>query len=75
MSADSPFRFDFREVVRVVSDDPELAEIHGDTGVILGRGDDLSAPEYGVFIYREERVWSLPEEALESTGRFDPPKG
>lgn len=69
--AESPFRFDFDEVVRVVSDDPELAGINGERGVVVGKGEDASAPGYGVFIYREERVWSVEERDLEPTGEWD----
>jgi hypothetical protein len=70
--SDAPFRFAFDEVVRVVSDDPELASINGERGVVLGRGEDASAPVYGVFIYRDEEVWSVAERDLEPTGAFDP---
>lgn len=70
--SDAPFRFAFDEVVCVVSDDPELASINGERGVVLGRGEDASVPIYGVFIYRDEEVWSVEERDLEPTGAFDP---
>lgn len=65
-------RFQFYEHVRVVSTDPELAEIQGEVGVILGRAElDDGAFSYGVFIDRDEICWDLPEEALVSMGQID----
>ncbi|HEU4558173.1 MAG TPA: hypothetical protein VFS20_10000 [Longimicrobium sp.] len=66
------FRFDFDDVVRVVSDNPELAEINGERGVVCGRGDDTADPGYAVFIYREQLVWCVDEPDLEPTGERDP---
>ena len=66
------FRFDFDDVVRVVSDDPELAPINGERGAVVGRGDDTTRPGYGVFIYRDQRVWCVDEPDLEPTGERDP---
>lgn len=64
-------KFQFYEVVRVISDDPELAEIHGETGAILGLSEHGDPEyEYGVFINRDEIVWSVAEHDLESTGVF-----
>lgn len=66
------FRFDFDDVVRVVSDNPELAEINGERGVISGRGDDTTNPGYAVFIYRDGIVWCVEEDEIEATGERDP---
>ncbi|HYE94663.1 MAG TPA: GNAT family N-acetyltransferase, partial [Rubricoccaceae bacterium] len=66
------FRFAFDEVVRIVSDDPTLAEVNGERGVIVGRGDPAFPPGYGVFVYRDERVWDVDEPDLEPTGETDP---
>lgn len=66
------FRFDFDDVVRVVSDNPELAEINGERGVVCGRGDDTTNPGYAVFIYREQLVWCVDEPDLQPTGERDP---
>lgn len=62
-------KFQFYEIVRVLSNSPELAEIHGETGSILGISEH-GEPEYGygVFIDRDDCVWSVPESNLESTG-------
>jgi hypothetical protein len=62
-------KFQFYEVVRVLSNSPELAEIHGETGAILGMTEDGEPDfEYGVFIEPNESVWSVAESNLESTG-------
>jgi protein-S-isoprenylcysteine O-methyltransferase Ste14 len=71
-ASDSPFRFDFDEVVRIVSDDPALASIDGERGVVVGRGEDPEQPGYAVFVYREARVWSVEEADLKPTGETDP---
>lgn len=63
-----PFRFDFDEIVTIVTDDPEYAEVNGERGVILGRTEDPDDAEYGVFVYREECVWQVPEAHLAPTG-------
>lgn len=68
----SAFRFDFDDVVRVVSDNPELAEINGERAVVCGRGDDTTNPGYAVFVYREQRVWCVDEPDLQPTGERDP---
>ena len=65
------YRFDFDDVVRVVSDDPELAEINGERAVVVGKSERLP-PGYGVWIYRDELVWSVEEADLEGTGETDP---
>lgn len=62
-------KFQFYEVVRVLSNSPELAEIHGETGAILGISEHGEPEyEYGVFIDRDDCVWSVSESNLESTG-------
>ena len=43
-------KFQFYEVVRVISNNPELAEIQGETGAILGLSEHGDPEyEYGVF--------------------------
>lgn len=62
-------RFQPSEIVRVATGNPDLAEIHGERGVIPGITDgDGLAREYGVFIYRDEICWQLAEHELEPTG-------
>ncbi|HYE94743.1 MAG TPA: GNAT family N-acetyltransferase, partial [Rubricoccaceae bacterium] len=66
------FRFAFDEVVRVVSDDPTLAEVNGERAVVVGRGDPAFPPGYAVFVYRAGRVWCVEEHEIEPTGETDP---
>ncbi len=62
-------KFQFYEVVRVISNNPELAEIQGETGAILGLSEHGDPEyEYGVFIDRDGLLWSVAEHDLESTG-------
>ena len=69
-------KFDFFEIVRctrdLVDDDPEGCDICGLTGAVLGmaENDDVTWG-YAVHIYEKGFVYSLPEDALESTGRAD----
>lgn len=67
-----PFRFVFDEGVRITSGNPDLAAIHGERGVVCARGEDALAPTYGVFVYRDQEVWSVAERDLEPTGKTDP---
>ena len=65
-------RFQFYEKVRLASSKPELAEIHGAIGAVLGRAEHEDGSfSYGVYIYRDEICWSIAEEDLEATGDFD----
>ena len=62
-------KFKFYEVVRVLPICLELAEIHGETGAILGLSEHGDPEyEYGVFIESDGHLWSVPESSLESTG-------
>ena len=64
-------KFQFYEIVRVVSNDPELTEIHGERGAILGMSqDDSGEYAYGVFIDRDETCWCIPESELQATGEI-----
>ncbi len=62
-------KFQFYEVVCVVSDKPELTEIQGQCGTILGRSaDDAGHVGYAVFIDSAGECWSVDEHDLQSTG-------
>lgn len=64
-------KFALYEIVRVRRENPELTEIHGERGVILGITDLEHGPiEYGVFIHRDEMLWQVSEEDLEATGQY-----
>jgi hypothetical protein len=61
-------KFQFYEVVRVLPICADLAEIHGETGMILGLSEHGDPEyEYGVFIESNGYLWSVPESNLEST--------
>lgn len=61
-------KFQFYEIVRIKDGNPELAEIHGERGVVIGIAEDDGAPEYGVYVHRDEMCWQVPEADLESKG-------
>lgn len=64
-------KFQFYEVVRIKSNSAELTEIHSETGSILGISEHGEPEyEYGVLIDRDEVVWSISEQNLETTGTF-----
>jgi len=68
-SSISNSKFQFYEIVRIRKSNPDLGEIHGERGAILGIArDECGAFEYGVFIFRDEICWSVAEDDLESTG-------
>ncbi len=67
----SQAKFQFYQVVRVLPISAELAEIHGETGSILGISEHGDPEyEYGVFIERDGLLWSVAESNLESTGEM-----
>lgn len=62
-------KFQFYQYVRVVSDDPALAEINGERGAILGRSEDENGGYgYAVLIGRDGICWSVDEADLQATG-------
>lgn len=64
-------KFQFYEIVSVSSIRPLFAEIHGQTGAILGMEEDENGQfYYGVFIDQEQMCWSIAEPDLTSTGRI-----
>lgn len=65
-------KFQFYGKVRVASNNPELAEIGGEIGAILGIAEnDDGSFGYAVFIYRDEICLNIAEDDLEATGEFD----
>lgn len=73
MDDDRP-KFAFFEKVRVVTPASNAQEVYGELGYIAARAqNDDGTWGYGVYIYRDERLWSFGEDELESTGEFDPP--
>jgi hypothetical protein len=70
MNKEKP-KFEFYEKMRVISDDPEAAEVRGELGVIMAQSDEGEPYEYAVFIYRDEICRDLDEDEIESAGEFD----
>lgn len=70
-AAHDPARFQYYEIVRVAANNPELAEIHHETGAIIGLSefDESEHWLYGVFIFRDEQCWSITERDLMATGQ------
>ena len=64
-------KYEFYERVRVTSDKPELVEINGEVGAVLGMAEDGLQTFYAVFIYRDEECWHVEEKSLRATGEFD----
>lgn len=61
--------FSFYELVIIASEDHELEAINGEQGVIFAQSEDRNAPaEYGVYVFRDEEVWTVAESDLISTG-------
>jgi len=60
-------KFKDQDLVIVLSDNPELEEVHGEKGEILGRSDEYEngTRDYGVFIFRDEILWQIHESDLE----------
>lgn len=66
-------KFDFYEIVKVVSDNPNIKVINGLEGVIVGKEYDegTSRWSYGVKISAENGlVWRIYEEELSSLGKI-----
>ena len=64
-------KFNFYEVVKVITNLDKLKEINGSLGVILGMSQNELTDEwiYGVSIDKDEGlVWSIKEKYLQSTG-------
>jgi hypothetical protein len=59
-------KFKDHDIVLVLSINPELEEIHGEKGEILGCSDEYEdgTRDYGVFIFRDEIVWQVHESDL-----------
>jgi hypothetical protein len=68
MSADTAF--DFYEVVTISSIDPQLQDIVGNEGVVLGRAESSDGSwTYAIKVSNVKEVWMVPHDALGATGR------
>ncbi|ETX06705.1 Imm31 family immunity protein [Candidatus Entotheonella palauensis] len=66
-----PAKFQFYEVVKVVSAKPELSEISGLTGVIMGMSENEDGHfGYAVSIFDVDEGWCAMEEDLISMGTY-----
>ena len=64
-------KFQFYEVVKVVSVNPKLSEIAGKFGAILGMAqNDDGTWGYSVHVFNEEDGWDVMESDLEATGKI-----
>lgn len=65
-------KFEFYERVKILSAHPNLEEVSGEISAVLGKAENEEGKfSYAVFVYRDEKCWSVREEDLESTGEFD----
>lgn len=64
-------KFDFYEVVKVVSNKPNLQEINGKEGTIIGMSKNEQTGNWGyaVTIHESEDGWDILECDLRSTGK------
>ena len=68
----SESKFDFNEVVRVVSLDEERRPIVGKTAVVNGKAfDDESGWVYSIWVSGLDECWFCFEDEMESLGRFE----
>ena len=63
-------KFDFYEIVKVVSTNPELSEINGKIGTITGMAEQDELWFYSVSFEDLESGWCADEVDLVSTHRF-----
>lgn len=69
MSKKTKSKFDFYEVVKIITDDPKYAEVNGKEGAILGMAQNSDGIwGYAVEIFDEIDGWSFPEDALVTLG-------
>ncbi len=67
-------KFDFYEVVKVITSDPNKTELYGKLGYIRGKSepeDDYTKRHgYAVLLFDREYLYCFEEDELESTGEF-----
>ena len=63
-------KFEFYEVVKIVTDCEHYQEANGLEAVVLGMSENESGVwGYSVQVFESEESWSLPESELASTGK------
>lgn len=63
-------KYNYYEVVEVISEKPENAEAVGLKGAILGMAEEEGIWSYSVYLFDKNESWSFNESDLESTGQF-----
>jgi len=65
-------KFDYYEIVKVESNDPELSKINGLEGAILGisKNDSTKQIAYSVHIFKFASSWFIFEKDLITTGKY-----
>lgn len=55
--------FYHKQIVKIESNDPELNEVNGKMGEIVGKTDPYSdaSVDYGVFVFDLQEVWQIHE--------------
>jgi Immunity protein 31 len=67
-------KFNFYEVVKVVSPASSLQTINGLEGIVLGMSvNEQGAWGYAVYISNQEETWDVMETELQATGIFQTP--
>jgi hypothetical protein len=67
-------KFNFNEVVKVISKQGKLKEIFGRIGPISAMGQSEETGRWSYSITFPEGNWFVFEDQIESTGRFVPPE-
>ena len=63
-------KYQFYEVVKVVSNTPDTVEIDDMLGVVVGLSNDGNEDEvFSILITTTEEVWSVSSNELEATGK------
>ena len=67
-------KFDFYEIVKIVTSDPNKLELYGKLGYIRGKAAPETAESqewgYAVSLFDLDNTWSFEENELESAGKF-----
>jgi hypothetical protein len=70
-------KFDFYEIVKVITDKPSCAQINGELGVVSGKAQNEETGKwtYGISIYSDDDlVWCVDEKDIYPTGKKADPK-
>lgn len=65
-------KYEFYEVVKVISSKPSLQKIRGVEAYIIGKAEEDDG-SWGYAIALPDKAWSVRENDIETTGRFADP--